>query len=199
MTDNILYLHPRDPQQTFDATAVGEALRGIGFIGEAFSFHGAQHFKPGGEFLFLLTFLGCSPVVSLGEPGLTGEEFCHIEFTPVSEQPRFVAGDNLKVPRCRHCNQRIDDWQNMLEAWRSQGSEQWSCPHCGKSTPLHRLKWKQCAGFGRQFIKVWGIFEGEAVPGEELLNALRQSTHSEWDYFYCRRQHQEPPAQSFLK
>ncbi len=186
MTDNILYLHPRDPYQSFDTTAIAEVLRKIGFIGDRFEFRGAQHYKPGEEFLHLLTFLGCSPVVALGEPGLTGEEFCHIEFTGVSEAPLFAAGDNVKVPRCRHCNQRIDDWQAMVESWRSQGIGQWSCPNCGQNTPLHRLKWKQCAGFGRQFIKVWGIFEGEAVPGEELLNTLRAITHNEWDYFYLR-------------
>lgn len=186
MTDNILYLHPRDPQQVFDTQSIIQALQAIGFVGEHFTFRGNDHFKPGAEFLYLLTFLGCSPVVSLGEPGLTGEEFCHIEFTPPTAQPAFTAGDNVKVPRCRHCNQRIEEWREAIEAWHTGGSEQWSCPHCGKSTPLHRLKWKQCAGFGRQFIKVWGIFEGEALPGEELLNALRQGTSFEWEYFYCR-------------
>lgn len=190
MTDNILYLHPREPHQTFDSGATIEALRALGFIGGSFTFKGAEHYRPGEEFLHLLTFLGCSPVVALGEPGLTGEEFCHIEFTRVTEQPRFVAGENIKVPRCRHCNQRIDNWNAVIETWRSQGVEQWHCPSCGKDTPLHRLKWKQCAGFGRQFIKVWGIFEGEAVPGEELMNALRKITNSEWDYFYCRTQGQ---------
>ncbi|HEY0635456.1 MAG TPA: hypothetical protein VGE00_08740 [Gammaproteobacteria bacterium] len=186
MTNNILYLHPRDPHQTFNTVTVVDALRALGFIGDGFEFKGVYHYKPGEEFLHLLTFLGCSPVVALGEPGLTGEEFCHIEFTGTSDKPLFIAGDNVKVPRCRHCNQRIDDWHTVVEMWRSRGIEQWSCPNCGKNTPLHRLKWKQCAGFGRQFLKVWGIFEGEAVPGEELLNALRQATGSEWDYFYCR-------------
>jgi hypothetical protein len=53
---------------------------------------------------------------------------------------------------------------------------------------LHRLKWKQSAGFGCQFLKVWGIFEGEAVPGEELMNTLRHASDLEWDYFYVRTQ-----------
>ena len=188
MTDNILYLHPRDPRQTFDCTIVIDALHKIGFVGERFEFEGMEHYKPGEEFLHLLTFLGCSPVVSLGEPGLTGDEFCHIEFTSPAEQPVFVAGDNIKVPRCRHCNQRIDDWRGMVEAWKHQGKGEWQCPHCYTITPLHRLKWKQCAGFGRQFIKVWGIFEGEALPGEELINTLFRVYKFEWDYFYVRTQ-----------
>lgn len=186
MADNILYLHPRDPHIEVDTRALTEALHDIGLIAEPFLFQGTEHFKPGEEFLHLLTFLGCSPVVSLGEPGLTGDEFCHIEFTTVTAEPRFISGDNIKVPRCRHCNHRIDDWTTLLDTWRSDGTDQWYCPSCGKVTPLHRLKWKQCAGFGRQFIKVWGIFEGEAVPGEELMNALRTATHQEWDYFYVR-------------
>jgi len=195
MTDNILYLHLRDPQQTFDSTIVIDALHKIGFIGERFEFKGTEHYKPGEEFLHLLTFLGCSPVVSLGEPGLTGDEFCHIEFTPAAEKPLFIAGDNIKVPRCRHCNHRVDDWQQLIDAWKRRGMDEWQCPHCGNTTPLHRLKWKQCAGFGRQFIKVWGIFEGEAVPGEELMNSLRQRSNREWDYFYCRT-HNSPDSTS---
>lgn len=188
MTDNILYLHPRAPLDTVEASKLVAALQALGFISESFEFKGAVHYRPGEEFLHLLTFLGCSPVVALGEPGLTGEEFCHIEFTPVTEKPLFIAGDNIKVPRCRHCNQRIDDWARMIEEWKSTGSGDWHCPLCDHTTPLHRLKWKQCAGFGRQFIKVWGIFEGEAVPGEELLSALRQVGGLEWDYFYTRTQ-----------
>jgi len=188
MTDNILYLHPRDPHTLFDAPALAEALRDIGFINDRFLFRDAEHFKPGEEFLHLLTFLGCSPVVSLGEPGATGDEFCHIEFTEPADEVHFIAGDNIKVPRCRHCNQRIDEWKAMMEMWQREGVAEWQCPHCGHSTPLHRLKWKQCAGFGRQFLKVWGIFEGEAVPGEELMSALRHASQLEWDYFYCRTQ-----------
>lgn len=186
MTDNILYLHPRDPQQTFDTAAVVDVLRTAGFISDRFEFNGAVHYKPGEEFLHLLTFLGCSPVVALGEPGLTGDEFCHIEFTPATAQSRFIAGDNIKVPRCRHCNHRINDWTHLIEEWKSKGIDDWHCPECRHTTPLHRLKWKQCAGFGRQFIKIWGIFEGEAVPGEELMNLLRGITGGDWDEFYCR-------------
>lgn len=187
MADNILYLHPHEPNAIADAATLVAALRTVGFIADAFDFHGAQHYKPGAEFLHLLTFLGCSPVVSLGEPGLTGEEFCHIEFTAASTTPHFVAGQNVKAPRCRHCNQRIDEWAALFKEWPHHATEEWHCPSCGKSTPLHRLKWKQCAGFACQFIKVWGIFEGEAVPGEELLNVLRQVSGGEWDYFYYRQ------------
>jgi hypothetical protein len=48
------------------------------------------------------------------------------------------------------------------------------------------LRRRKCAGFGRLFIKVWGIFESEAVPSPNLLAALKRATGLEWQHFYIR-------------
>jgi len=187
--DNLLYLCPRD----FDAVPADPAalianLQEAGFLAEAFDYSGSEHYRPGEEFITLVTFLGCSPVISLGEPGKTGEEFCHIAFEGPLESPRFVAGDNIKIPRCPHCGHRFDPWQPLIDDWQqSLAAQRWPCPECGNTLSAPQLRWRKCAGFGRFFIKVWGIFESEAVPNPNLLSLLETHTGTPWQHFYVRR------------
>lgn len=185
MAANLLVLHPKDPFRIpDDAATLQQALIGIGFIGEPFEFEGQPHYKPGEEFLYLLTFLGCSPVVSLGEPGKTGDEFVHICLDGPYVEPRFLTADNVKVPHCS-CGYRIEEWQEIITSWVNDIEQfRWSCPACERSFRPDQLKWKQCAAFGRFFIKVWGVFEGEAIPGEELIRTLENATGLQWQYSY---------------
>lgn len=188
MAENILYLCPEDfhttPKQLPELIAT---LQQEGFIADTIEVGGIQHYKPGEEFLTLITFLGCSPVISLGEPGKTGDEFCHIAIEGPLEQPRFVGGDNLKIPRCPGCGHRFENWQSLIKQWQ-QGPEsaQFECPECSRSLTPPQLRWRKCAGFGRFFIKIWGIFESEAVPNPNLLSTLKKSTGSAWQHFYIR-------------
>ena len=188
MADNLLYLCPKDfntaPE---DTNALVEALAQAGFIAERFRFGEEEHFRPGDEFLTLLTFLGCSPVISLGEPGKTGDEFCHIAFEGPHESPRFVGGDNLKIPRCPGCGHRFESWQEMIDKWQQAPESTLVCPDCSRELNATELRWRKCAGFGRFFIKVWGIFESEAVPNPNLLTILEKSTGTPWQHFYIRR------------
>ena len=162
-------------------------LQALGFIDATLNIEGKTHYRPGEEFLSLMTFLGCSPVVALGEPGLTGEDFCHVAFEGPAEQTQFIGGKNVKEPRCPKCGHRYSAWQELLGAWETDKANYCViCPDCGSELPLTALKWRQCAGFGRYFIKVWGIFEGEAVPSDRLLDALQQHTGTAWSYFYVR-------------
>ncbi len=186
MSANLLILHPKDPDflpNGFDTLI--DMLQSLGFIDAPFEFAGKTHYRPGEDFLQLMTFLGCSPVVSLGEPGLTGEDFCHIALEEPSAQTRFVGGKNVKPPRCPTCGHRYTSWPELVSAWEAdRRGYRLSCPDCGSELPLTALKWRQCAGFGRFFIKVWGIFEGEAVPSDRLLDALQRHTGTAWSYFY---------------
>lgn len=187
MADNLLYLCPSDFNTIpADSAALIEALRDAGFIAEAFPFGREEHYRPGEEFITLVTFLGCSPVISLGEPGKTGDEFCHIAFDGPYESARFVGGDNLKIPRCPGCGHRFESWQELIDAWQSQPDTTFDCPDCGRNLNAAELRWRKCAGFGRFFIKVWGIFESEAVPNPNLLSILEKSTGSPWQHFYVR-------------
>ncbi|MEW6646943.1 MAG: hypothetical protein AB1450_07075 [Pseudomonadota bacterium] len=188
MADNQLILLPA---QAGDSPASKRdllyRLEQMDFIGAPLSFNGQQHYRPGTRFLQLLTFLGCSPVVALGEPGVTGDEFCHLQLEGPYEAAHFVGGSNVKAPRCPGCGFRVESWTTLVQQWQAQPEQPWHCPLCGKEYAVPRLRWRQCAGFGRFFLRIWGVFEGEAVPSEELLTALRQISGFEWQYFYFRR------------
>ena len=184
MDSNILLLTPSAGNLP-DIEHLKERLRQIGFISESFQFNGKEHYRPGEELMIHLTFLGCSPVVSLGEPGKTGDEFCHIELYGPFDENRFICGTNVKPLRCPVCGYRETNWQPITEAWKRDRTP-WCCPGCENDISLEQLRWKKSAGFGRFFIKVWGIFESEAIPGDKLLTTLKATTNSRWDHFYYR-------------
>ncbi len=183
---NLLILHPKDPFAAPDRDAIVTRLEGLGFIADRFDFEGRPHLRPGDEFLHLLTFLGCSPVVALGAPGVTGEEFAHVAIEESTPEPLFLAGENVKTPRCPSCGYRDEAWRTHLPTWSAAPHHLWQCPECAAQHPFPDLRWRQCAGFGRLFIRIWGVFEGEAVPGEHLMTALEQLTGAPWKYFYLR-------------
>jgi len=188
MAENLLYLAPVDFNIVpADLPGLLSGLRQAGFIANELAFAGETHYCPGEEFLSLVTYLGCSPVIALGEPGATGEGFAHVSFEGPLDKPRFVGGTNLKTPRCPHCGHRFDEWQKLIEAWQ-QNTEQTEldCPDCGNHYDVSRLRWRKCAGFGRFFIKIWGIFESEAVPAPELVALLEKLGGCRWQHFYVR-------------
>jgi hypothetical protein len=184
MDSNILLLTPSTAALP-DVPRLEEQLRQIGLIAEPFQFNGQEHFKPGDELMRHLTFLGCSPVVALGEPGKTGEEFCHIEFYGPLAETLFISGRNVKPLRCPVCGHREPNWQPIVDAWKRDRTP-WHCPSCENDISLEQIRWNKSAGFGRFFIKVWGIFESEAVPGDQLLATLKITTNCGWNYFYYR-------------
>lgn len=189
MAENLLYLCPKTCNAVpEDVTKLVEQLKMAEFIGEPIEMEGETHYRPGEEFLTLVTFLGCSPVISLGEPGKTGDEFCHIAVDGPLNRPRFVAGDNLKTPRCPGCGHRFEQWRPLVHDWEQHpDTASLECPDCSRALTLPQLRWRKCAGFGRFFIKVWGVFESEAVPNPNLLSLLEKSTGLEWQHFYIRR------------
>lgn len=189
MAENILYLCPKDFHTAPDnPSELIATLQQAGFIADTIVVEGETHYRPGEEFLSLITFLGCSPVISMGEPGNTGDEFCHIALEGPLEAPRFVGADNIKVPRCPGCGHRFDDWQGDVLRWEQEPDRaSLTCPNCDKTLDVTQLRWRKCAGFGRFFIKVWGIFESEAVPNPNLLSMLEKNTGSAWQHFYIRK------------
>lgn len=187
MAENILILVPSsyDAVPT-DRNLLVNALRETSFIADTIEVNGEQHYRPGDEFMMQITFLGCSPVVSMGEPGKTGEEFCHIAIEGPLERPQFLAGDNVKIPRCPDCGHRFDDWQTVVNNWSTAPDSESICPACGVNHSASQLRWRKCAGFGRFFIKIWGVFESEAVPSPNFIAALQRVSGTEWQHFYIR-------------
>jgi len=185
MQANLLILHPADPDAAMAGDTLVAPLRKIGFIGASMDFQGRRHYRPGEDFLQLVTFLGCSPVVSLGEPGKTGDEFCHVAVHEPLEAPVLVAGANAKAPRCPACCQADSRWGETFRPGHPIGDE-WRCPNCGQTAPAESLNWRQSAGIARTFIVVWGIFEGEAVHSQEFLTSLEGAGGGPWTCFYYR-------------
>lgn len=179
--ENLLILHPADPHSVPAVEPLIAALERIGFLGDPFDFNGRKHRRPGPEFLQRLTFLGCSPVVSLGEPGATGDEFCHVRLD-IHREPVFVSGANLKPARCPACRARIPGWRELADAPDTEVV----CPECGRRSTATELDWRQSAAYARMLLFVWGIFEGEAVPADRLMATLAEQG-GKWCYGYVRR------------
>ncbi len=182
MSEHTLYLHPCDPAAAPDGNALREALRRIGFIATPLSDGEEETFRPGERFLHLLTFLGCSPVVALGEPGATGDSFCRIRVPETAGPMQFIGSG--RAPRCPACRASVEPWSNWVEALENGEPPHMNCSACGEEIEPIRLNWRRSAGCARYFLAVPGIFEGEAVPSEELLSQLLTVTGIDWDYFY---------------
>lgn len=187
MAENLLVLAPSSSTDSpSDPESLIAMLQQEQFLGEAITVNGAQHYRPGEEFMMLITFLGCSPMIATGEMESSGEQYCHIAVEGPFDAPRYLVGDNIKVPRCPKCGHRFDDWRELLETWQGDPEAKISCPDCAEEISPPHLRWRKSAGFGRFFIKVWGIFESEAVPSPNLLALLKKTTGLEWQHFYLR-------------
>lgn len=176
MTDHFLVLFPKNPAWTPESLApLVDALKVIGLFGAEREPH---VFNAGSEYLGLVSYLGCSPQIALGE----SEHATTIRLSGISPAPLFLHGGNLKPPRCPQCCKTIEN------TGASRGAdEELHCPHCGWAGSLHELDWRRSAAFGRIFIEISNVFESEAVPGENLTDCLQQTTGEVWDYSYVRR------------
>lgn len=155
--------------------SIAQVLKAVGLIGEV---RETFLFNAGPEYLSLVTNLGCSPQIALGE----NEGATTIRLTGIFDLPQFVYGENLKPPRCPHCRKP----QEKKEFSYKPG-ENLRCCHCGFEGPMPQFDWRRSAAFGRAFIEISNVFESEAVPGEELTDCLLKATGESWDYCYIRR------------
>lgn len=173
---NFLVLYPRNPQwapETLDT--ISQALRSTGLTGQE---REPFLFSAGPEYLNLVTYLGCSPQIVLGE----NDGATLIRITGISSTTKFARGDNLKPPRCLKCRKNIE-----MPVFSDNPDEKLKCCHCGFSGSKHEFDWRRTAAFGRIFIEISNVFESEAVPGEELADCLLKATGENWDYCYIRR------------
>lgn len=188
MAENILILAPVAFKKIpADRNALIAMLKESRFIGDSLEVSGEKHYRPGEDFMMLMTFLGCSPMIATGEMDSNGEQYCHIAIEGPLQEPRYIVGDNIKTPRCPSCGHRFDDWRSLLESWQESPEDELACPGCNEHYSATRLRWRKSAGFGRFFIKVWGIFESEAVPSPNLLTSLKNVSGTEWRHFFIRK------------
>lgn len=140
---------------------------------------------PGPAFMSLITFLGCSPAVPMamaGETQTANQYF--IEVAASSDSIIAICGTPRQTPRCPQCKLAVPNWNDSPETVGVQSV----CANCGFSSQLGSWDWRHRAGFGRQWINIWGVHEGEAVPGEKLLNSLQEISGFAWNFAWCSNQ-----------
>jgi hypothetical protein len=174
-----LVLYPRDAEYCFtDKTSAFHVLAQIGLLSKPVP--GKSHASYAGpRFLELITFLGCSPHVVFA-PEQDTDAFTYVEIPDAFDAPRLISGQNIKTPKCPSCKQAHQSWQG----WKDAPCTQQQCEHCGAELSVTAVNWRQSACCARQVIIIHEVFEGEAVPGDELLRALRDLSGIVWDYCY---------------
>lgn len=179
MNPGSLLLAPASPDLALGDGCLEAALHRIGLTGAPLAMPGA--FCVGDEFLNLIGFMGCSTHVDL-EPRFAGDtDFCHIRLLGVFDAPRLLVGVNTRPPRCPECRKPVGkDWEQALATPPLQ------CPHCCTLLPVERLGWRHTAGLARQFVQIIGVFPGEALPQDHLLDTLGRLGIGAWGYFHVQ-------------
>lgn len=176
MTGHFLVLYPKNPAWAPENPAMlAGALKTIGFLGPE---RNPGVYSAGLDHLGLITYLGCSPQVTLGD----NEVATFIRISGVLDAPQFLHGGNLKSPRCPQCRKFLENpsavqFANALLA----------CPHCDYAGQLCTFDWRRSAACARLFIEISNVFESEAVPGENLAACLEAASGQIWDYCYVRK------------
>jgi len=175
-----------------DRDALVRQTGAIGLTGKAIPCNGESIHRAGDRFLQLITFLGCAPAIALEPPTDELEleqacqqgRFCHVLLSAGGEL-RYRSDHKASCPRCPRCRKPEHRWPELLARWQSSpGQASWQCQACGHRGRLFDLNFRRAAGFGNCFVEIRGIHPAEAVPGEELLAALRDLTRCDWEYIY---------------
>ena len=174
--NHFLVLHSVDSQWAPPSLSkLSAQLHGIGLVGAE---RAPGQFSAGADYLNLVTYLGCSPQIALGETG----EATVIRLIGPFDAPQFRSSSNLKRPRCPQCRHVLMNKGDPV----LKPDDEVFCDRCGASSPVLALDWRRSAAYGRFFIDISNVFESEALPSEKLLEKLRLSTWQTWDFFYAQ-------------
>ncbi|MDX2457706.1 MAG: hypothetical protein QNL87_09380 [Gammaproteobacteria bacterium] len=190
-----LILLPADPLcPLVNCEQLAGELQAIGLVRAPVALEDNVFYPTGDNFLQLVSFLGCSPMIELDPPAdrttlLTASaagKFCHL-FLNCTETLAFRADSQCPPPRCPDCRQPVADWQTAIESWKKNTAQSdWICTHCGFAGQLTALQFRKAAGFGRTFIEIRGIYPSEAVPTDALLDTLQRLTNGPWKTIYMK-------------
>ena len=173
-----LIFFPANSEDIVSNELITEILNDIDFI--ALPSYENNHYLPGENFLSLLTFLGCSPNINLLPT--ENESHCHISLIEHMKNPQCLGYTSTCNPKCPHCTKRISHWKT--DYWKTAGSK-CICDKCDTESTYDKLNWKQECGFGRCGFEIAHIYPHEAVPTDQLINALNTNTDIDWDYCYA--------------
>ena len=180
MAQGSLFLHATDPQGVIATDHLITQLQSIGLLGESLTAP-QTGWQVGEAFLQLLTFMGCSPHIRLAPASPTDQDFCHLTLHHYA-QPQLLTNPLARVCRCANCGKPMaTNWQALdLQA------SLWECPFCAhRHNDLHSLRWRNDAGYARQFVEIHNIYPGEAQPVDALLERLASLGDVPWRYFYA--------------
>ena len=196
MATHKLLLHPADPQSPAVTTeGLEKCLQAIELIGEPVRLKAEIIYPVGEQFLQLITFLGCSPMIELELPsdvesqeaGSRDGRFCHVSLTSSNGDLLFRADEHGTEPRCPQCRKPDPHWRERLNAWREDPQQlHWACTVCDYTGLITDLNFRKYAGFARNFIEIRGVYPSEAIPGEALLASLAALTGCNWNTLYIK-------------
>ena len=179
MAQYVLVLYPQDADyQISRMTDVMHDLHKIGLI-DASIVHHTDAWQVGSRFMELVTFLGCSPSLKLTEEK-PGDPFTYVEIPAAYKETRLIAGQNARAPKCPHCKAPYEGWR----IWKEKPFEIQHCDACTNEIDAKSMNWRQVSCVARQVIIIHEVFEGEAVPGDELMQSLHNITGTPWNYCY---------------
>jgi hypothetical protein len=177
-----MLLTPTDPFRRVDMTALRQAMRQGGLIGD--DLPGVEGgFLVGERFLELITFAGCSVRLELAPPDAGSGPFCHVRFLGPFDPPVLMQGRNTRPPRCPACRAPARDWHEVLVESPKRAAPLLHCPACGARQPPWLWDWKGTAGYGSCFVAIEEVFPGEATPTPGLYATLKGVTASPWRHF----------------
>ncbi len=158
-----------------EAKALIKVLSKLRLIGQPMDSE-KNSFLAGERFLQLISFVGCSPNISLSPQA--EDSFCHLAIKGPFNQPQLVWNENCRPPNCPACQKPISNWKEF------SGISEIRCNQCGETSELSSINWGRRAGYGHMFIEINNIFPGEAQPVDELFEQLHNLTGTKWGYFF---------------
>lgn len=175
-------------------------LQTLQFIAQPYSSLQQLNYQVGEQFLNLITFLGCSPVIHTDPTHSDPATLCYLTLYPPFQTPLFLKSPHLKHFRCPHCRHSSQHWSSLLQAWEQDKLHfHYTCPHCQTTLPPQQLNWRHQAAFTRLILLIHNLYEGEAVPNDSLMTQLKQHTHNDWDYFYTQHLSTQLPNPPFTE
>jgi hypothetical protein len=136
-------------------------------------------FLAGDRFFQYVSFLGCSPSLSLLPE--QGDDHLRIEISSLV-RPVLSVAQRVHIPLCLHCGKpHTEGWQ-----WRIGESIDGSlkCGSCDQSNRIEQLNFRRRACYSRNFIRISPVFESEAIPAPQLLQALQSEFDTPFQYAY---------------
>jgi hypothetical protein len=179
---NRLLLYPLDPYHSVDPIPLLELLHQRQFVEAPLPIeYGEQSYQVGDRFFDAFLFLGCSPNIELTPSTDDPQQpFCYLQLES-RVTPQLLMGKNLKAA-CPQCKQRFSAEQKQTVD--EQGAISIHCKNCGSIQPVQQIAWRKTAAYGKTGLSLWNIYEGEAVPSDQLLTLLQQQSGVQWRYSY---------------